>query len=530
MISYPPLVRKQPKVPPHTSQESKRLLEEYHIATQNSTRERNRLKMHSSSRQKSAANSTAKEMLDEAERAMLQGRNDEALSCYLEALRMGEESAAVLAQIGSLYQTRGQTTEALSYYSKSLNLDPLESSVYLRRAECHIESGNPGEAFVEFEKYFKMEAPSKELLVRCGKCALDAELLDEAEKYLMAAIKLEEADPPNEAYAWYNLGELQEKKQNDDLASQNYNNVCRADKTFPLPYIDQAEQEYANGNFPMALHLYEAVAKMMPHDSTVYIRLADIYEKLGDEYSISVFSCLSKALALNGAHLVEHEETLVRRGKLLYISFGQLDEAIADFTLCLEGNPSNPAALNHRALAYRARRNDGDVGAAVRDYTALVNLDGVSWSDKAEPYSFLASCAFVDGDLQTAAVFYAFAISCGRKDPRDELMMVNAFAEVCIQRGDSFDETYEPRAVHNVKEDKGKKQDPNNTQKAVPIVSCAYHILDRYYQSIRDREPTVHSQLEYQFIDKWKPFKDEVDRKREEAEATRLGKKVPKRK
>lgn len=582
-VSYPPFKKKVPWQEPHRSLESRRLVEEYKrlAAADKQERQRYAIAAGGSGAAAAAAMSSTSDasgnpppsagkrglnsaklsstpnpysLISAAEAAEESGKVDDAVGCLLEALRLcnitspGNPLASLAAEINEklgMHQVDKELyQDSIGYFTAGVEIDPTFSRNYLHRAECYVLLDNPQKAFDEYEKYFKLEHASKAQLVRCGKCALDADLLDDAQHYLESTIqytphpttsrsdsRLDDAsttDASNDAYAYYNLGELEEKRKNDDRAREYFAKVHATDPTFYLPYEEQAEQEYENGNYTMALHVFEALAKILPEAAQYFVRLADVYEHLGEEYCTSVLSCLSRALELKQDSKAR-EITLVRRGTLLFTFFQQLNDALADFTMCLSVNPTNADALNNRALVYRARGEDGDHQAAVADYQTLVDLSGVELSFKAEPHRYLANYFFTSQTYDVAAKYFSLASLFKAALTKDDgLRLKIAVAHTTIQQGDVFEETYEPRGwPSRESNEKGKKADPGAT-KGNPVPSLSYTMVDNWYVMLRDREPTMHNELEYMFITTWKSFREEVERKREEADAVRAGKKPKK--
>lgn len=588
-ISYPAFKKKVPWQEPHRSLESRKLVEEYKRLAAADKQERLRYAIaaggsgaaaaaamssgngasSSPSTQPTSAGkrglNSAKlsatpnpySLISAAESAEESGKIDDAVGCLLEALRLcnitgpGNPLATLAAEINEklgMHQVDKELYhDAIGYFTSGVETDPSFSRNYLHRAECFVLLDQPQKAFDEYEKYFKLEHATKAQLVRCGKCALDADLLDDSQKYLEAALKhelpvsgssssrpaskLDDADTTNasnDAYAYYNLGELEEKRKQDDLARRYFAQVHTTDPTFYLPYEEQAEHEYSEGNYTMALHVFEALAKILPDAAQYFVRLADVYDHLGEEYCSSVLSCLSRALELKQETKVR-EATLVRRGTLLFNYFQQLNDALTDFTMCLSVNHANAEALNNRALVYRARGESGDHQAAVADYQTLVDLHEVSLAFKAEPHRYLANDFFASQSYEVAARYYSLAQLCDAElTKEDSLRLKVAIAYATIQQGDAFDEVYEPRGwPSRESNEKGKKVDAT-ALKGNPVPSLQYTMVDNWYTMLRDREPTMHNELEYMLIATWKPFRDEVERKREEADAVRAGKKPKK--
>ncbi len=539
-ITYPPRIKKVEASEPHRSAVSRKLLEDYRVAALESNRQRLKNQMFQPLRAQNSAtmaaltpSSTA--LIAQAEQAQKADRLDDAVACLSEALRITDSAkdpgayTLINTRLGLLYVDRESYQEALESFGCSIRVDPMISENYLHRAGVYLLLQEPRKAFVEYEKYFKLEEPDKALLVRCGKCALDDDLLDRAEFYFRKALsKTDETDAPNDAYAYYNLGELEEKRGNDDAAIALYKRVMQIDPSFPDPYRLQAEDELRAGNYPMALHLFEALAKMMPDNNECFLRLADTYELIGDEFSSSILMCLTKAVELEQPQSVR-DDTLVRRGRLLADVFKDLDRAISDFSTCLESNKVHADALLHRANAYRERNDVGDLQAAVEDYMVLTTLPHVAWATKAVPFQVLASHYFLRKEFSEASRCFSLAVVGGvTLNQQERLRQAVATGTTLVAQNDvNFEENYDPRGWPVKADEKGKKSDPSAT-KGWPVVTPAYAVVDRIYQSLRDLEPTMHGEYEHDLIAIWRPFREEVERRKEEMEGIRLGKKPKK--
>lgn len=539
-ITYPPRKKKVDASEPHRNAVSRKLLEDYRAAALEGNRARLKNQIFQPLRtQNSVAMASltpsSVALIAQAEQAQKAERVDDAVALLSEALRITDSAkdpgsyTLITTRLGLLYVDRESFQEALESFGCSIRVDPMISENYLHRAGVYLLLQEPNKAFLEYEKYFKLEEPDKALLVRCGKCALDDDLLDRAEFYFKKALdKMDEVDLPNDAYAYYNLGELEEKRGNDEAAIALYKRVTSVDPAFADPYRLQAEDELRAGNYPMALHLFEALAKMTPENNECFLRLADTYTLIGDEFSSSILMCLTKAVELEQPQNVR-ENTLVRRGRLLADVFKDLDRAISDFTTCLESNPMHADALLNRANAFRERNDVGDLHAAVEDYTSLVTLPHVTWPLKAVPFQVLANHYFGKREYTEASRCYSLAVVGGvAMNPLERLRQAVATATTLVAQNDvNFEETYEPRGWPVKTEEKGKKADPN-LSKGWPVVTPCYALVDKLYQSLRDLEPTMHGELEYELIVLWRPFREEVERRKEEIEGARLGKKPKK--
>jgi len=537
-VSYPPLKKRQEASEPIRSAESRRLLEAYQQAAAEAGRERAKRRIFqnpgSTARRASGAKRAeaahVEELMAEAQTAEEANKFEDAQILLSEAIRkvnpqtQRELHAELHTRMGLLLMACGSFDEALESLTLSVHSNPLRSENYLHRANAHTALQQTDLAFFEFEKYFKLEQPPKGLLVRCGKCALDTERLKDAERYFNEALSRgsgEEDDTANDAYAYYNLGELEEKRGNTAAAQELFAKVLAVDPHFPEPYLEQAESEFHNKNFPVALNLYEALVKMTPNNDYCCLRLADVYDNLGLEFATSSMNCLSRALELQEGKV--REETLVRRGTLYFRLLRDFDKAIGDFSACLLENPSNCDALSNRAEVYLARQYEGDKEASTADHRSLVSIPAVPWTMKAVAYRHLAHYYAQENDHTQAAKCFAYAAANGVISEEDHKVFIREVVQ-CVTVNDFVsDETYDARGWASPK---GKGE--ISLLKGQAVLPLLYDLPNKRYTAIRELEPTMHAEDEYALIALWKPIRDEVDRRREEADSLRLGKKPKK--
>eukprot|EP00742_Colponemidia_sp_Colp-10_P025413 GILJ01030758.1.p1 GENE.GILJ01030758.1~~GILJ01030758.1.p1 ORF type:complete len:500 (-),score=88.53 GILJ01030758.1:76-1575(-) len=491
---------------------------------------------------------------------------------------------------------------------------------YLYRAQCFTRLEQPLEALEEYKKYLQMEPATKALLADSGKCALDADKLDEAEQLFLACLSIgspstltadaanrpttstaaagaasvaalllrnrqqqiahDEAaahdesaskrgqdewniaddipmaseDQTHDSYSFYNLGEVEERRGNAERATLYYGKVH---PSFATPYFEQGRQEFAKEDYPMALRLFEAVAKVLPDEVSVHLWLADTYTALGiNEFSLCVLTCLTKAIALpekastvppalaeemasadpDSRHL---EPTLLRRGMLNVDILGDLDSALTDFSMCLAYNGRNADALLARARTLLLRNAVGDEELAVADYELVVTLPSVPQSERAHPYEILGLYYEKKKRFVEAGRLLALAVCAGAQPPlrsayRCITHSVASAAPSITGNGEELHHrSYDARGwipKPDATEEKSKKGASSGAagqevSRSAAVLPLSYSLVDSYYQELRSREPTVHRSDECSAIEKWQPVRIAIDKRREEAEAAKSNKK-----
>eukprot|EP01061_Rhynchopus_euleeides_P042751 TRINITY_DN74585_c0_g1_i1.p1 TRINITY_DN74585_c0_g1~~TRINITY_DN74585_c0_g1_i1.p1 ORF type:complete len:612 (+),score=131.80 TRINITY_DN74585_c0_g1_i1:253-1836(+) len=358
------------------------------------------------------SNPSAGRTYDEGVSLIEKGDLEDATSLILEAVRMGLENPVVYTTLGDLYKTRQQHEHAVLYYTKALDRVPEQYlggqwdsvRIFKQRAECYVALSHASDtalqqAAAEYDKYLLITDPTYDSLLLAGKTHLDAGNLQRANELLLSAEALDSTDP----YLHFSLGELYERMSNVKEAKFHFSKAVQLDPDFPTPYINQAEDLIAkddDDSILAALNLYLSVLKLLPMNGEMHIRIADLYDMIGEEYVESSKTMITRALELD---LPDEKMTSAyyRRGVIFEAEAGagqasSRDNAISDFTMCLAFAPSNIAALERRAQCFLDRGGEGDKRTAAKDYEQMVSIKGEDATPEvlSGPYFFLANWYF----------------------------------------------------------------------------------------------------------------------------------------
>mmetsp|Transcript_8434 Transcript_8434/g.15094 ORF Transcript_8434/g.15094 Transcript_8434/m.15094 type:complete len:493 (+) Transcript_8434:174-1652(+) len=431
-----------------------------------------------------------------AHEAAAKERFDDAVDLIKEAMMLGANTADVFEFAAECYVQKDEPDKAIDMYTRSLELDPLKTEMYHSRGNCFLLLDEPDRAVDEFEKFLKMEEPMFDLLLKTARACLDAERFERAEELLSMALEINDQDP----YIYYNFGELYEKTGDNAKANEFFGKVTQRDPDFPTPYLSQAEQELEDGNLELALQLFQSILKMLPQSAEVYLNCAEIYLQLGEEFANNALTCMTKAIEVDkGEDSSLLEGIYVKRGLLLFDNFSDIDGAIVDFSLCLSTNPTNDAALEYRPVCYRQRDGPGDLEKAKDDYLVLVGLEKVEKERKRAPHVFIAEFYFAKGNYTASAKHYTDAWLCGMHQSMLDADKVSFALMAAFLDGESVVDAEDP------------------TGEAVKKVPPLQHMLmDNYYMAKKGLEPTAHTDLFYQFDDRWGPYRTNVATKLEE--------------
>jgi Flp pilus assembly protein TadD len=75
-----------------------------------------------------------------------QGKSQEAIRAYQQALQLKPEDAEIHNKLGDAYYYAGRLREAIESYTKAAQLEPNNAETFYNLAIAYSESGNPGMA------------------------------------------------------------------------------------------------------------------------------------------------------------------------------------------------------------------------------------------------------------------------------------------------------------------------------------------------------------------------------------------------
>ena len=192
-------------------------------------------------------------------------------------------------------------------------------------------------ARAEFEKLLQAAPDDAELLYTLGLLSLESQRLDDAEKYMMMLIRLDERD----GEAQYYLGRIYENRKQYDQAIEWYRQVLVGDYLFDAR-LRIADMMGLSGQTDAAIEHLDAMLKGSQSNGSlvrIYVakgellRLAHRYEE-----SLAVFN--------TALEIVPGNSDLLYARALVAERLGRIDQLEADLRFILKAEPDNAHALN----------------------------------------------------------------------------------------------------------------------------------------------------------------------------------------
>ena len=385
----------------------------------------------------------------------------------------GEHSQRAYAQFmhGMLTAQSGQFDESLDYLDRSLALQEIEG-IHAARARVLLRLGRSGEAVVslrkavdsnpadqglrltyarllvdikeydlaraEFETLHQASPDDAELLYSLGLLSLESQRLDDAEKYMMMLVRMDE----REGEAQYYLGRIYENRKQYDQAIDWYEQVHVGDYQFDAR-LRIADMLGLAGQIDEAIQYLDAMLKGSQSDGS----LVRIYVAKGEllrvarryEESMTVFN---SALAI-----VPGNNDLLYARALVAERLGRIDQLEEDLKVILKTEPDNAHALNalgftladqteryEEAYGYLKRAIEimpedpaiidslGWVQYRMGNYQEAIRLlrTALSHYDDAEIAAHLGEVLWVSGNQQEARGIWQKAL---KKSPDDPVLL-----------------------------------------------------------------------------------------------------------
>jgi tetratricopeptide (TPR) repeat protein len=264
------------------------------------------------------------------------GLTEEALE-YLDRSLGLEEIQGVHAARARVLLRLGRSGEAVVSLRKAVESKPDNQNLRLTYARLLVDIKEYDKARVEFEILHQAAPDDAELLYTLGLLSLESQRLDDAEKYMMALVRLNE----REGEAQYYLGRIFENRKQYDIAIDWYQQVHIGDFQFDarLRIADMLGQ---SGQIDEALEHLDAMLDGSQSNGSlvrIYIakgellRLARRYEE-----SMAVFN--------TALEIVPGNSDLLYARALVAERLGKIDQLEADLKFILKTEPDNAHALN----------------------------------------------------------------------------------------------------------------------------------------------------------------------------------------
>lgn len=239
-----------------------------------------------------------------------QGKTDQALESYREAIKYNPDFAAAYSNMGTLYRAQGLVEEALASYREAVRISPLPEAHY-NLGNALKSKGCLDEAVASYRSALQLKPDFYEAYNQLGFTLYDLNRLDEAAESIeqalrhhpdamgafnlgnirMRQMRLEQAIScyrqaiqlnPHHAEAHNNLGTALRIMSRQDGALSAYREAVRLKPDYVSAHVNLGFLLSEYGRFDGALESFRQVLLLDPGNVKAVAGEATVYEKQGD--------------------------------------------------------------------------------------------------------------------------------------------------------------------------------------------------------------------------------------------------------
>ena len=230
-------------------------------------------------RRERQASLTAQDRFRRGFRAAKEGRLQEAVEEYTEAIRMNPGYASAYNNRGNLYRELNEYQKALDDYNKAIELDPEDPNAYFTRGLLYHKLNECQEALEDFNQALELGPDHPDCYYSRGSLYYK---LNEHQKALEDFSKAIERNP-DDPDCYYSRGLLYHELNEYQKALEDYNKALELDPGYASAYYNRGLLYEALGELEKAIEDYTRTLERNPKHKKACQKRGEAYAALGQE-------------------------------------------------------------------------------------------------------------------------------------------------------------------------------------------------------------------------------------------------------
>jgi len=292
-----------------------------------------------------------------------QGRIDEAIAQYSQALRINPDFPEAHYNLGHALAGQGKIDEAIAQYSQALRIEPDFTEAHINLGVALARQGRFDEAMAHYSQALRINPDSPAVHNNLGLALAGQGRIDEAIAQYSEALRIN----PDYPEAHYNLGLALARQGRIDEAIAQYFQALRINPDYPVVHNNLGLALAGQGRIDEAMAQYSQALRLNPNYPEAHYNLG--LALAGQGRSDEAMAQYSATLRLNPDYPEAHYNS-----GLALAHQGRTDEAIAQFSEALRLNPDFPEAHLNLGVAL-ARQGRIDVAMAQFSEALRLNPD-----------------------------------------------------------------------------------------------------------------------------------------------------------
>jgi protein O-GlcNAc transferase len=344
----------------------------------------------------------ATRLIDEGHALEAEGRLDEAMQRYLDAIRLAPNPARAHLNLGNVLLLKGDLQGALDAFRTAIKHKPDYAGAYYNIGNALLGNGQFEEAVASYRRALEINPDYAEVHCSLGIGLKELGQFQGAVASFRRALQIN----PGLVEAHNNLGNVLQDRFNTGNLQLNTGKLDDAVANFRLaleiePNLAEAHFNLGNalnelGHLEGAVASYRRALEIKPDFAEAHNNLGLALKDIGQ--LDDAVACYRRATEIN-PHLAEAHNNL---GSTLK-DIGQIDEAVACYRRALEIKPDFAEAQNNLGIALQSL---GQLDSAVACYRSALEIK----PDYAEAHSNLGIALQELGQLEAAAENYRLAL------------------------------------------------------------------------------------------------------------------------
>ncbi len=237
-----------------------------------------------------------------------QGRLDEAIAEFEEAIKINPDDAKAHYNLGLTYDNQGRLDEAIAEYKEAIRLNPDDANAHLNLGVAYADQGQLEEAIAEYQEAIRIHPDYANAHFNLGLAYDEQGRTEEAIAEYQEAIRIN----PDDADAHLNLGVAYKKQGRFDEAIAEYQEALRINPDYALVHLNLGVAYADQGQLEEAIAEYQEAIRIHPDYANAHFNLGLAYREQGrTEEAIAEFETYLQ-LRPDASNRAEVEEEIER--------------------------------------------------------------------------------------------------------------------------------------------------------------------------------------------------------------------------
>ena len=288
---------------------------------------------------------SAEQSLRSANEHFQQGKNQEAVADYDQAIRLNPQYTEAYYNRGTAKSMLGRHQEAIADYNEAIRLNPQVAQTYTNRGNAKVALGRHQEAMADYDEAIRINPQAAEAFFNRGNVKCARGLCHDGIADFDQVIRLN----PQDAEAYNNRGNAKDELGWHEEAIADFDQAIRINPQTATVYSNRGIANAALGRHEQAIVDFDRAIGLNPQHATAYSNRGSAKGTLGRHKD--ALADFNEAIRINP----ENATAYGNRGNAKAL-LGRPEEAITDYNQSIRLNPHLADVYCNRGFVYKEIR------------------------------------------------------------------------------------------------------------------------------------------------------------------------------